>query len=152
MKQIHLIIVGKLKDKNLLSLEQTYIKRINSVKVNITEIKASSEDKEQEGKLILQKISNLSKGSFNIILLSEHGKQLSSESFSQLVYNDLLTKFDNIFFVIGGAEGHGQQIIKESNSLLSLSPKTFPHQIARVLFTEQLYRAQTIFQGHPYHN
>jgi len=85
-----------------------------------------------------------------LVLLKEQGKMFESSEFSSWL-NSELQKAPKIIFVIGGASGHGEALLKLPHFALSLSPMTFPHKLARLLFVEQLYRAQTIRDKHPYH-
>lgn len=148
MKEVTLITVGKLKEKSLLEFELNYLKRINQIKFNIIELKALQEDKVSEGKLVLKKFQDL--GSDRLILLSERGKQRNSVQFSKWFFH-LIEKFNKITFVISGAAGHSDELLEKSHEQLSLSELTYPHQMARVIFVEQVYRAQTIHTQHPYH-
>lgn len=149
MKTVHLITVGKLKDKNLEQIENNFYKRIKSLKLLIHELKSSSENKEAEGQLILKKLNDLS-SSF-VCGLTERGKSFDSPSFSRFLYQEL-EKNSSLCFVIAGAEGFSDEVIKKFNIELSLSAMTFPHKLARLLFIEQFYRAITIHENHPYHN
>jgi 23S rRNA (pseudouridine1915-N3)-methyltransferase len=152
MKIVHLIVVGKLKDKHLQAVEQEWHKRINMPELKISEVKASAEDKDIEADLVLKKIHSLAKSSSpHIVLLAEDGKKFSSMDFEKWYYQRI-DRHQNLFLVIGGSCGHGQKILDRANEKISLSALTFPHQLARVVIVEQLYRAQTIHQGHPYHN
>lgn len=152
MKTLHLITVGKYRDKHFEALETEFLKRINRPKLIIHECKAYQENLHLEGEEVLKKIHQLEKeeGALKVILLSEHGKTQGTIEFSQMIQNDL-EKALSLVFVIGGASGHGQQVIERSQLKLSLSPMTFPHKMARLLLVEQLYRAQTVRENHPYH-
>ncbi|MAZ49973.1 MAG: 23S rRNA (pseudouridine(1915)-N(3))-methyltransferase RlmH [Halobacteriovoraceae bacterium] len=138
-----LITVGKLKDTHLEAIEKEYLKRLKTPKLEIIELKASAENKDAEAEFILKK---LTPNDF-VITLTEWGKEFDSVAFSKWLY----TK-SNPVFVICGAEGPGQKLLERSNAKLSLSKMTMPHKLARIVFVEQLYRAQTIYEGHPYHN
>ena len=83
-----------------------------------------------------------------IVLMTEKGKQFESIAFSNWLNKH--TERQKIVFIIGGAAGHGKQIIERANFKLSLSEFTFPHKLARLLLVEQIYRAQTIRANHPY--
>lgn len=149
MKDLHLIVVGKLNDKNIEELERDYFKRLTTPKLNIHEVKAHSENLEKEAKEVLLKLDELSKDENPfIVLLAEYGKQFSSVDFSHWLYQKCETQ--RIVFIIGGAGGHGQSIINRANFKLSLSELTYPHKLARLLLVEQIYRAQTIKANHPY--
>lgn len=152
-KTFHLICVGKLKDSHLEAIEADYLKRLTSPTLTIHEVKASAENKEAEGEVILKKIQELAKdGGIFLIALSEWGKRYDSVRFSEWTKNHLEKGPSKIIFLIAGAEGYSQKILDQVQEKLSLSELTFPHKLARILFVEQLYRAQTIRVGHPYHN
>jgi 23S rRNA (pseudouridine1915-N3)-methyltransferase len=151
-RQIHLIVVGKLKDAHLEAIEADYIKRINNPELVIHELKASAENKEAEGEAILKKVRDLSQGgSSHLVALSEWGKRYSSVSMAEWT-KLMFEKSTKVIFIIAGAEGFSDDVLKSCQEKLSLSELTFPHKLARILFIEQLYRAQTIRTGHPYHN
>lgn len=152
MKPVHLIIVGKLKDRNLETIESDYLKRLNSFKLQIHEVKNHGSDQDIEAGHVLKKINDLSPDqNHELVLLSEFGKTYESPDFSKWFFNKLELN-SKIIMVIAGALGHGEEVLKLKHSKLSLSPLTFPHKIARVILVEQLYRAQTIKSGHPYHH
>ncbi len=149
---VSLIVVGKLKDKNLEIIENEYLKRIKDPVLNIYEVKAMALNKEAETKEILKEAVKISKGKdYHLVLLAETGHEFDSKKFSSWLSTKLET-FSNLIFVIAGAEGHSDEILKLAHDKLSLSRLTFPHKIARILFVEQFYRAQTLRIGHPYHN
>ena len=153
--QIKLIVVGKTKNKELNSLIENYIKRINFfnkfkiIEVNSPKTKKNnaSEIKKIEGENILKKI----KHNDILFLLDEKGKNYDSREFARF----LKIKFHEnkkIVFAIGGAFGFSENLYSKSAGLISLSKMTFSHQIIRLFFSEQLYRAFTILNNHPYHN
>lgn len=149
MKDLHLIVVGKLNDKNIEELERDYFKRLTSPKLTIHEVRAHSEDLNKEAKEVCSKIDDISKNEHPVIvLLTEKGKQFESREFSKWLSG--LYETQAVIFIIGGASGHGEAVIKRSNFKLSLSEFTYPHKLARLLLVEQIYRAQTIVANHPY--
>lgn len=149
MKELHLIVVGKLSDREIETLEKDYFKRITTPKFTIHEVRAHAEDLNKEAKEVLTKISDLSKNENPyIVLLTEKGKQFDSVSFSKWQQN--IVERQSIIYIIGGASGHGQEVINKANFKFSLSELTYPHKLARLLMVEQIYRAQTIVAGHPY--
>jgi 23S rRNA (pseudouridine1915-N3)-methyltransferase len=148
-RQLHLIVVGKLKDTYLEALENDYLKRINNPQLLIHEVKASAENKEAEGEALLKKVKEL--GGAHVVVMSEWGKRHTSVAFSEWM-SALIEKSSRVIFLIAGAEGFSQEVLKASQEKISLSELTFPHKIARLLLVEQIYRAQTIRNGHPYHN
>lgn len=151
-RQIHLIVVGKLKDTHLEAIETDYLKRINNPELIIHELKASAENKEAEGEAILKKIRDLSMGgAVHLVAMSEWGKKRTSVEFANWT-SSLLERQAKIIFLISGAEGFAEEVLKNCQEKISLSELTFPHKLARIILVEQLYRAQTIRTGHPYHN
>ncbi len=148
-RELHLIVVGKLKDSHLEAIEADYVRRITNPILSIHEVKASAENKEAEGEAILKKYREL--GSNHLIVLSEWGKKRTSVDFASWS-KDLIEKKNKPVFVIAGAEGFSEEVLKTAKEKISLSDLTFPHKIARILLVEQVYRAQTIRTGHPYHN
>lgn len=149
MKELHLIVVGKLSDREIETLEKDYFKRITTPKLTIHEVRAHAEDLNKEAKEVLAKISDLSKNENPyIVLLTEKGKQFDSVGFSKWQQN--IVERQSIIYIIGGASGHGQEVINKANFKFSLSELTYPHKLARLLLVEQIYRAQTIQANHPY--
>ena len=148
-RQIHLIVVGKLKDSHLEAIESDYHKRINNPELIIHELKASAENKEAEGEALIKKIKDI--GATHIVAMTEWGKRFTSEGFSHWM-KEHIEKSQKIVFLIAGAEGFSSEVLSICHERLSLSELTFPHKLARILLIEQLYRAQTIRTKHPYHN
>ena len=104
--------------------------------------------KKKEGELILSKITNQD----FLVLMDENGSYFSSVKFSEWLNQKLNEGARSLVFVIGGAFGFSKEVYERSNYLISLSKMTFSHQLVRVIFLEQLYRAQTILKGEPYHH
>ena len=140
ISRCQIIAVGKVRKKWIKSGLELYLNRLPGLK--ITEIKDSTQNKEALAiKQALRKNELL-------ITLNETGKSLTSKEFASKLQesnNQFLT------FAIGGASGLSPEINSFASWQLSLSPFTFPHELARLLLVEQLYRAQTISQGGPYH-
>jgi 23S rRNA (pseudouridine1915-N3)-methyltransferase len=105
------------------------------------------EVQEQEGKLILKRVRQ----GDHVILLDERGKTFDSISFARHL-NGLEGRVKHLQFVIGGPYGFSQEMYDRADELLSLSSLTFSHQLVRLLFMEQIYRAYTILKGDPYHH
>ena len=153
--EIKLIVVGKTKSSELVRLINEYVKRINFYKkfkiivVNSLKSKKKSEKeiKKIEGENVLKSI----KKNELIFLLDESGKSFNSRKFADFLSNKFKTN-KSIVFVVGGAHGFSNEIKQSSNEIISLSEMTFSHQIIRLFFTEQVYRALTILNNHPYHN
>jgi 23S rRNA (pseudouridine1915-N3)-methyltransferase len=151
-KSLHLIVVGKLKDAHLEAIEVDYLKRINNPELIIHEVKASAENKEAEGEALLKKVRDISQGgSAHLVAMTEWGKRTTSIEFAEWTKR-LIERPAKVCFLIAGAEGLSDEVLKSCQERVSLSELTFPHKLARILLVEQLYRAQTIRSGHPYHN
>lgn len=142
--------IGKERSNLYLDAKDEYLKRtrwgikikeIESVKNLPTEL-----IKEKEGKLLLAEIPS---GSL-IISLDERGKQLNSELFAKWIEGKL-SKCGRIYFLIGGAFGLSQEVKDKSSYTISFSEMTLPHKLVRIILLEQLYRAYTIINNHPYH-
>tara|TARA_Y100001970_G_C14063792_1_gene765602 strand:+ start:53 stop:514 length:462 start_codon:yes stop_codon:yes gene_type:complete len=152
MHQVNIISVGKLKNSSIQKVEESILKRCSSLKIEIIETKAYAEDFEKESDEILKKLKDLSKkGPLYPVLLTEKGKLRDSNELSKWIYEILETKNEKLTFIISGAYGFSQRLIKEAKDKLSLSPLTFPHEWARLLLVEQIYRSITIKTNHPYH-
>jgi len=129
--------------KHYISTEIIIIPELKNTK-NLNEI----EQKEKEGALILKHIDKTDE----VILLDEKGKMLSSVEFAALIEKRNTEATKRMIFVVGGAYGFSQEVYNRADGLISLSRMTFPHQLVRAIFMEQLYRAMTIIRGEPYHH
>lgn len=114
-----------------------------------TKLKSSDSEtiKKNEGELLLKKITPTD----FIILLDEKGKEYSSVEFANFISKKSVHE-SSLTFVIGGAYGFSNEVYERANAKLSLSKMTFSHQLIRLIFAEQLYRAFTIIKGEPYHH
>ncbi len=154
---IKLLAVGKTDDPSLEGLVETYVNRLghyNKFELEIIpDLKKTKnlnvpQQKAMEGKLILDKLSN----SDFVVLLDENGKQFSSEGFSEYIQKRLNSGMKQLIFVIGGPYGFSEEVSTRANGKISLSKMTFSHQMVRLFFVEQLYRAFTILKNEPYHH
>lgn len=151
-----LILVGKTVNKHFTTLINDYVERIThympfaiTVLPELKNTKALTEEqqKEREGELILSRLQP----SDTVVLLDEHGLLLRSiELASWLERKQQHAR--RLVFVVGGPYGFSPAVYKRANEKLSLSPLTFSHQMVRLVFVEQLYRACTIIKGEPYHH
>ncbi len=148
-RELHLIVVGKLRDSHLEAIEADYLKRINNPPLLVHEVKASAENKTAEGEALLKRVREL--GISHLIALSEWGKKRTSVEFAGWT-KDLIENHPKAAFLIAGAEGFSEEVLGACRERVSLSDLTYPHKLARILIIEQIYRAQTIRTGHPYHN
>lgn len=151
---LKILWIGKTKEKNLKILINEYKNRISAIiPLKIFEIEEEKRrGKENERFLRKEKdklMKHLNEKDY-LIVLSEKGKMMSSEQFSEFL-TDKFFKNKDISFVLGGPWGISKELDEKANFLLSLSPMTFPHEIARVLLLEQIYRALTIKKGIKYH-
>ena len=104
--------------------------------------------KEEEGKIILSKISN----SDRLILLDENGQEMNSVGFSNFLQKQMNSGLKRLVLVIGGPYGFSEAVYKKASSKLALSKMTFSHQMVRLFIIEQLYRSFTILKNEPYHH
>ncbi len=109
---------------------------------------SEQQQKTAEGKSIL---AMLDKGDY-VVLLDEHGKEFTSVQFSKYIEKRMASGARRMVLVVGGPYGFSQDVYDCANELLSLSKMTFPHEMIRLIFTEQLYRAMTIINHEPYHH
>ncbi len=152
MKSFSLICVGKLKDSHLEAVEEDYLKRLLNPNLVIHEVRASAENRDAESDAVSKKLKELEKdGPLHRVALTEWGKRHTSVDFAKWTAQ-LIEKPSKTVFIIAGAEGFDEALLKQCQDRISLSELTFPHKLARILLVEQLYRAQTIRVGHPYHN
>ena len=152
MHQINIISVGRIKNASIQKVEENILKRCSSLKIELIETKAYGSDFEKESDEILKKLKDLSKKSpIYPVILTEVGKLRDSNGFSEWIYETLDKKNEKLIFIISGAYGFSQKLIEKAKSKLSLSPLTFPHEWARLLLIEQIYRSITIKTNHPYH-
>jgi len=154
---IKLLCIGKTDNRELNQLIEVYYKRLqfyNKFEFEIipdlkkTKNLEENQQKEREGELILAKLQN----SDFMVLLDENGKEFSSEKFSAYLQKRLNSGLKQLIFVIGGPYGFSDAVYKRANAKLALSQMTFSHQMVRLFFTEQLYRAFTILKNEPYHH
>lgn len=155
--RINLVCMGKTDDKEISGLVKYYQNRLpKHWNFEITEVpdvknaKNLSPDllKKEEAKLFLNQTEN----SDYIILLDEKGKQFTSREFASKIDTWMIASVKRISFFIGGAYGFSEEIYQRANEKMSLSKMTFTHQMIRLFFVEQIYRADQILQGKPYHN
>jgi len=154
---IKLIAIGKTDSAALQQLISTYEKRlvryINFELQLLPDIKNSKSlteelQKIKEGELILSNVES----SHYLILLDERGKEYTSVAFADELQKKMNTSIKQLTFVIGGPYGFSQEVYSRANGKLSLSKLTFSHQMIRLFFIEQLYRAFTILRNEPYHH
>ena len=155
--KINLLCIGKTHEKHIEEGCEIYLKRLKHYqKVEVTVIPDNKkiahlkleQRKIEEGKLILKHLDH----SDSVILLDERGKHYTSRHFSDFLQKQMLSGVKRVVFIIGGAFGFSEEVYRRANGKLSLSNMTFSHQMIRLFFLEQLYRANTILRKEPYHN
>ena len=157
---IKIIAVGKIKEKFYKQAIEEYLKRMqtyNNIEIievadepageNLSE-KEIEQVKDKEGEKILNKV----KDDDYVVSLEILGKQETSESFAKFIETEMAEGFGrNLVFIIGGSNGLSKNVSQRANKKQSFSKMTYPHQLMRVILTEQIYRAYRIINGHPYH-
>jgi 23S rRNA (pseudouridine1915-N3)-methyltransferase len=155
--KISLFVVGKTNHNYLSPGIDDYTKRINHyIPFNIqyiadaknTKNLSQAQQKQAEG----QNLLNAFDKSDYVVLLDERGKEFTSKDFSSFIEKKMQTVAKRLVFVVGGPYGFSEDIYQRANEKISLSKMTFPHDLIRLIFTEQLYRSFTIMNNEPYHH
>ncbi|PPZ91425.1 23S rRNA (pseudouridine(1915)-N(3))-methyltransferase RlmH [Cloacibacterium normanense] len=155
--KINLLCIGKTDDKEIKNLITYYLTRLprhwNFEITEIPDVKNArnlTPDllKKEEAKLFLNQIENTDL----VVLLDEKGKQFTSREFAQKLDSYQNNSIKKICFLVGGAYGFSEEMYQRANEKISISKMTFTHQMIRLFFVEQIYRADQILQGKPYHN
>ncbi len=155
--RISLLTLGKTEDKYLIEGIDIYLKRLKHYVtfkiIEIPELKntkslSREQQKSREAELIFKNISSTD----HVILLDENGKEQSSMEFSGYLNKKMVSGLQHLVFIVGGPYGFNDDIYDRCNDKISLSKMTFSHQMIRLFFAEQLYRAFTILKGEPYHH
>jgi len=155
--KIALIHTGKTNERHVSEGIEIYSLRIKKYTgfeiITIPDLKntrnmSGQEQKTKEGNKILQSVG---KDDY-VVLLDERGKELRTSEFAGWLEKRFTASVKRIVFIIGGAWGFSEEVYSRADFRLSLSKMTFPHQLVRLLFAEQLYRAFTIIKGEPYHH
>ena len=155
--KVALVLVGKTVNKHFVELIDEYAGRVKHYIgfdiITIPELKNTKslsvdQQKQQEGDLILKQLQ----AGDHVVLLDEHGKEFRSVEFSSYMEQKMQTVNKRLVFVIGGPYGFSPDVYGQANEKISLSKMTFSHQMVRLIFVEQLYRAMTIMRGEPYHH
>ena len=152
-----LLVVGKTVEKYFVQAIDEYVQRTKHYitfdlevipELKNTKNLSEEQQKEKEGELILK---SLQPGD-TVVLLDEHGKEMRSLEFADYMKRKLNTTNRRLVFIIGGPYGFSPAVYEVAQEKLSLSKMTFSHQMIRLIFVEQLYRAMTIMRGEPYHH
>ena len=152
-----LLVVGRTVDSNYISLIEDYIGRLKHYtsfdmevipELKNTKSLSNEVQKEKEADLILKAVQPVD----TVVLLDEHGKEFRSIEFSQWIEKKMNVVNKRAVFIIGGPYGFSQRIYDIASEKISLSKMTFSHQMIRLIFVEQLYRAFSILNNSPYHH
>jgi 23S rRNA (pseudouridine1915-N3)-methyltransferase len=155
--KITLLLSGKTEDDYIIKGFSKYEQRLKHYiafetivipALKNTKALSIEQQKSREGELILKHIQS----SDRVILLDENGKEYSSVAFSEFIQNQMNSGIKNLVFVVGGPYGFSEEIYKKTHGKISLSKMTFSHQMVRLFFVEQVYRAMTILKNEPYHH
>ncbi|RYY34657.1 MAG: 23S rRNA (pseudouridine(1915)-N(3))-methyltransferase RlmH [Sphingobacteriaceae bacterium] len=155
--KITLLTVGKTEDAYIKEGIEKYVNRLKHyIKFEIADLpelkntKALSEEqqKSREAELILKKLTPLD----HVVLLDEKGSEFTSTQFSNYINKHMVGSASHLVFIVGGPYGFDATVHQRANDKVSLSRMTFSHQMVRLFFIEQLYRAFTIIKGEPYHH
>jgi len=155
--KITLYAIGKTDDKAIITLTETYVKRLAHYvsfsfemipDIKNTKNLSETQQKFAEGTEILKRLQ----ASDHLILLDEQGTQYTSEQFANWLQKKMNSGLKNLVFIIGGPYGFSDEIYQRAQAKISLSKMTFSHQMVRPFFIEQLYRGFTILRNEPYHH
>ena len=155
--KVQLIAIGKMNDAPLVQSVEKYVKRlahyvpfqfVTIPDVKTTKSMTEQRQKEAEGGAILAAVDARD----FVILLDERGKEFTSREFAAYIDKRTLSLPGNLVFVICGPYGFSQEVYDRANDKISLSRMTLTHEMVRLFFVEQLYRAMTILRGEPYHH
>ncbi len=155
--KITLLTIGKTEDNYLKEGIEKYLKRlkhyISFQIIELPELKntknlSKEQQSEKEAELLFRHITS----SDQVVLLDEKGKELSSVEFSGYLNKKMIGSVQHLIFVVGGPYGFDASVYARASDKVSLSKMTFSHQMIRLFFTEQLYRAFSILKGEPYHH
>lgn len=155
--KITFLTVGKTEDAYLKEGIDKYVKRLKhytklelaeTPELKNTKALSPEQQKAKEAELILKKVTPLD----FVILMDEKGSEFTSTQFAAYINKKEVTTSANLIFIIGGPYGFDASVYQRANDKISLSRMTFSHQMVRLFFVEQLYRAYTIMKGEPYHH
>lgn len=155
--KIILTSVGKTDDRFLAQIIEEYRKRVNFYipfeMKNVSDVKNTKNLSEKEQRVLEgDAIAKTLQANDYVVLLDDKGKQYSSTEFAQFIEKKMHSVPKRLVFLVGGPYGFSDEIYARANEKLSLSRMTFTHQMVRLVFVEQLYRAFTILRNEPYHH
>ncbi len=141
--------IGKAKNSDEDIITRKYLKRIKNVELKQFEVKNDSPEKKIDKEAL--RLINATPKNGKLILLDEKGENLSSNDLAKIISKWRDNNITNINFAIGGAFGNGEKIKKTADRIIAFGQLTWPHQMVKMMIAEQIYRIETIIQGHPYH-
>ena len=141
--------IGKAKNSDEDMITHKYIKRIKNIELKQYEVKTNNPEKKLEEEAL--KLINTTPENGKLILLDEKGQNLSSTDLAKIILNWRDNNVTDINFAIGGAFGNGEKIKNTADKIIAFGKLTWPHQMVKMMVAEQIYRIETIIQGHPYH-
>ena len=149
---ISVVAVGKIKEKSLQNLIDEYLKRISGyTRINVIEVADEPNDRSDVLQIEGQRILKQLRDDAYVILLDLQGREVDSASFSKLIQDINTYRSSHIAFVIGGSLGVSEEVRKRADYRLKISEMTFPHNLARLIILEQIYRAYKIANNETYH-
>lgn len=155
--EIQLLVIGKNSSDLIRQATEVYLKRLKhyisySIKVlpDVKNTRAMSEEQQKaaEGRILLDSMQSPD----FVMLLDEHGKRFTSMAFADWIQAKMSSGLRRLIFVVGGPYGFSPEVYARANGQISLSDMTFSHEMIRLFFTEQVYRAMTILRHEPYHH
>ena len=141
--------IGKPKNSDEDMITHKYLKRIKNIELKQYEVKTNNPEKKLEEEAL--KLINTTPKNGKLILLDEKGQNLSSTDLAKIILNWRDNNVTDINFAIGGAFGNGEKIKNTADKIIAFGKLTWPHQMVKMMVAEQIYRIETIIQGHPYH-
>ena len=141
--------IGKAKNSDEDMITHKYLKRIKNIELKQYEVKTNNPEKKLEEEAL--KLINTTPKNGKLILLDEKGQNLSSTDLAKIILNWRDNNVTDINFAIGGAFGNGEKIKNTADKIIAFGKLTWPHQMVKMMVAEQIYRIETIIQGHPYH-
>ena len=141
--------IGKIRNNDEDLITRKYLKRIRSIELKQYEVKTKNKEKKIEEEA--EKLINSTPKNGKLILLDEEGENISSSDLAKLILNWNNSNITSVNFAIGGAFGNGIKIKRTADKIIALGKLTWPHQMVKMMISEQIYRIETIIHGHPYH-
>ena len=141
--------IGKIRNNDEDLITKKYLKRIRNIELKQYEVKTKNKEKKIEEEA--EKLINSTPKDGKLILLDEEGENISSSDLAKLILNWNNSNITSVNFAIGGAFGNGIKIKRTADKIIALGRLTWPHQMVKMMISEQIYRIETIIHGHPYH-